>query len=92
MNTRATPWRIHPSPSGHVVIVDVLGLPVTCGSVQPDDAPAMSLAHEMADLLERAPRAHEKTCATKLDEEAGCTCWRGAVDDLLVLMRGGGRR
>ncbi len=89
---RATPWSVTPSPSGAFFIRDANGLPAVLGSVMPADAPAVSLAHEAFDLLERAPRAHEKVCATKLDEEAGCTCWRGAVDDLLVLMKSGGRR
>jgi hypothetical protein len=90
--TRATPWRVSAAPTGAVFIRDKHDLPVVMGSVQTGDAPALSLAHEAFDLLASSPRAHEKTCAARLDEEDACDCWQKRRDDLLNLMRSGGRR
>lgn len=90
--TRATPWTISPSPSGNLFIRDRYNLPVVMGSVHAPDAPALSLAHEAFDLLASAPRAHEKVCASKADEEAACDCWQKKRDELLILKQSGGRR
>ncbi len=89
---RALPWRITTSPVGNAFVVDRQGLPVMGCLMVADDAPAVSLAHDAFDLLAAAPRSHEKTCASRLDEESACDCWQKRRDDLLVLMRGGGRR
>jgi len=72
-----TPWRVHTTESGTAFITDGVGTTVASVYFDDDAAVAMSLAREAFALLETG---------------AGDDRWREKRDELVALMKSGGRR